>query len=49
MQLDLHDAPPQYQNLGYALARRVEQRDLSEEDLARLFDILGVDRNGNRQ
>src|SRR6187549_600320 len=28
LQLDLSDAPPRYQNIGYALARRIERRDL---------------------
>lgn len=41
MQLDLRDAPPQYQDLALALARRIEKRNISRGDLEKLFTILG--------
>jgi transcriptional regulator with XRE-family HTH domain len=41
IQLDLRDAPPRYQDLGLALARRIEKRNISTIDLEKLFKILG--------
>lgn len=41
IQLDLRDASPQYQDLGLALARRIEKKNISRVDLERLFRILG--------
>lgn len=41
VQLDLRDAPPKYQDLGMALARRIEKRNISSTDLQKLFSILG--------
>lgn len=43
VQLHLSDAPPAYQNLGMALARRIEKQNLSQQDLSKLFDILEED------
>lgn len=43
VQLDLSDAPPAYQDLGVALARRIEQRNLSERDVSNLRAILEGD------
>jgi transcriptional regulator with XRE-family HTH domain len=42
LQLDLTDTPPTYQNIGYALARRIERRDLSDDDCGRLLELLGT-------
>ena len=41
IQLDLRDAPPKYQDLGLALARRIEKKNLSDTDFERLYSILG--------
>ena len=41
IQLDLRDAPPRYQDLGLALARRIESQNLSTVDLEKLIKILG--------
>lgn len=41
LQLDLTDAPPQYQNLGMALARRLKARDLNDSDCDELLRLLG--------
>jgi hypothetical protein len=41
IQLDLRDAPPRYQDLGLALARRIEKQNISTVDLEKLFKILG--------
>lgn len=41
IQLDLRDSPPRYQDLGLALARRIEKQSLSNIDLEKLFKILG--------
>lgn len=47
VQLRLEDAPPQYRELGLALARRIEDQDLSSADLNRLIDLLkGGKRDG---
>ena len=40
LQLNLQDAPPQYQDLGLALARRMEERDISPRDMKRLMKLL---------
>lgn len=41
VQLDLRDAPPQYQDLALALARRIEKQNISTGDFEKLFVILG--------
>ncbi len=41
VQLDLRDSPPKYQDLGIALARRIEKQNLSAKDIEKLFSILG--------
>jgi len=41
VQMDLRDTPPRYQDLGLALARRIEKQNLSKVDLDKLFQILG--------
>jgi transcriptional regulator with XRE-family HTH domain len=40
MKLDLRDAPPEYQQLGVALARRIDRRDIPVRDLEDLMRIL---------
>jgi transcriptional regulator with XRE-family HTH domain len=40
VQLNLEDAPPRYQDLGLALARRIEKRDLDEHQLTELLRLL---------
>ena len=40
IQIDLNDANPQYQDLALALARRIEQQDLSESEIKRLLSVL---------
>ncbi len=40
IQLDLRDAPPVYQELGLALARRIAEQDLSDHELRSLRRIL---------
>lgn len=41
LQLDLRDVPPKYQDLGMALARRIERQNISVRDFERLSAILG--------
>jgi hypothetical protein len=41
MQLSLDTAPKAYQDLGLALARRIERRDLRADDLQEILRILG--------
>lgn len=41
IQLDLRDAPPKYQDLALALARRIEKKNISKTDLNELISILG--------
>jgi len=41
VQLDLRDAPPKYQDLALALARRIERENLSDIDFQKLSSILG--------
>jgi len=43
LQLDLRDVPPKYQDLGMALARRIERQNISVRDFDRLSAILGSD------
>jgi transcriptional regulator with XRE-family HTH domain len=43
MQFNLSQAPPQYQNLALALARRIRERNLSDRDVKRLLRVLGDD------
>lgn len=43
IQLDLRDAPPKYQDLGLALARRIEGQNLSKPEMDKLMSILGED------
>lgn len=43
IQLDLRDSPPRYQDLGVALARRIEKQNISSGDLEKIFSILGDD------
>lgn len=42
VQLHLQDAPPQYQDLGVALARRIESRDIAPSDMNQIRRILGL-------
>lgn len=46
IQLDLRDAPLQYQDLGLALARRIEKRDLPDDALQMVLNLLKVDGDG---
>jgi Helix-turn-helix domain len=46
LEIDLANAPPHYQNLGLALARRFKRRDLSDAEVARLLKLLT--REGDR-
>lgn len=43
IQLDLRDASPNYQDLGLALARRIDKKNISKVDFEKLFSILGDD------
>jgi transcriptional regulator with XRE-family HTH domain len=45
LQLTLSDSPPKYQDLGLALARRIQEQDLSQTELDKLLRIL---RGGGR-
>jgi hypothetical protein len=40
VRLDLSDAPPEYLDLGLALARRIERRDLGPTEVKSLLRIL---------
>jgi transcriptional regulator with XRE-family HTH domain len=40
LQLALSEAPPKYQDLGLALARRIQEQDLSQTELDNLLRIL---------
>ncbi|RKH69067.1 transcriptional regulator [Corallococcus interemptor] len=40
VQLALGDAPPRYQELGLALARRIERRDLGNREMDELLRLL---------
>lgn len=41
VQLSIGDAPPKYQELTLALARRIENRDLSDAQLTKILKVLG--------
>jgi hypothetical protein len=41
VQLDLRDAPPKYQDLALALARRIEKQNISRGEFEKLLNILG--------
>lgn len=41
IQLDLRDTPPRYQDLGIALARRIDKKNISKKEFEKLFSILG--------
>ncbi|WP_224364881.1 helix-turn-helix domain-containing protein [Hyalangium versicolor] len=40
VQLALEDAPPQYQELGLALARRIAKQDLKTDEINQLMRLL---------
>src|SRR5262249_118743 len=40
LEIDLPTAPPRYQDLALALARRFKRRNLTETELARLMNVL---------
>lgn len=40
VQLDLIDAPPDYQDLGLALARRIQNQDLGKDELKMLLNMF---------
>jgi hypothetical protein len=44
VQLDLTDAPEPYQDLGLALARRIEKRDLNQRQVQTLMEFLRGDK-----
>lgn len=44
IQLDLVDAPPLYQDLGAALARRLAQQDLDQGEMRVLLDMFCKDK-----
>lgn len=44
LQVDIADAPPRYQDLALALARRFERRDLSKAQIERLLRLLQAGR-----
>lgn len=41
--MDISDAPPRYQDLAMALARRLKNRDLTNGEISRLMKVLGED------
>jgi hypothetical protein len=43
LEVDVSDAPPRYQDLAMALARRLKNRDLSKAQIARLLKVLESD------
>ena len=43
LQLFLEDASPQYQNLALALARRIKEQDLPEQNIRKILKILQGD------
>ena len=43
LEVDISDAPPRYQNLAMALARRLKNRDLSKGQIAKLLKVLEAD------
>ena len=40
LEVDVSDAPPRYQDLAMALARRLKNRDLSRAQIAQLLKVL---------
>lgn len=40
LQLDLRDSSPNYQNLGLALARRIEKENIPSKDFDKIFRLL---------
>lgn len=46
--LDLSQHPPGYRRLGLTLARRIEQRDLTDETMAALLRLLEEDPDHER-
>jgi transcriptional regulator with XRE-family HTH domain len=48
VQLSIKDAPPRYQDLSLALARRINERDLTERQLDELFNVLGKDKDDDK-
>ena len=43
LEMDISDAPPRYQDLAMALARRLKNRDLTVGQIARLLKMLKAD------
>jgi len=43
LEMDISDAPPRYQDLAMALARRLKNRDLTVGQIARLLKVLKAD------
>ena len=43
LEVDISDAPPRYQDLAMALARRLKNRDLTKAQIARLLKVLEAD------
>ena len=41
VQLNLEEAPPEYRELGLALARRIENQDFSKAELRELMSLIG--------
>jgi hypothetical protein len=41
--VDISDAPPRYQDLAIALARRLKNRDLTTAEISRLLKVLKAD------
>ncbi|MGO9454597.1 MAG: helix-turn-helix domain-containing protein [Candidatus Binataceae bacterium] len=40
VEMDIADAPPRYQDLAMALARRLKNRDLTQSEISRLLKVL---------
>lgn len=40
LKISLEDAPPEYQDLGLALARRIEKRDLKPAEVSNILRML---------
>src|SRR5215831_9813875 len=43
LEMDISDAPPRYQDLAMALARRLKNRDLTLGQISRLLKVLRAD------
>ena len=43
LEMDISDAPPRYQDLAVALARRLKNRDLTVGQISRLLEVLEAD------